>query len=118
MNEIERSRLALHAFFEEKSPIKPVKPAQAAIKSQAQAAAPALAALAATGLGQAWNQHPLKQGYEQVAPLAQDAIRQHPWLSLGAASALGALVILSPGLRRKALESLGAQIPPELRQFF
>ena len=70
------------------------------------------------GLGQVWSQHPLKQGYDQISPLAQGTVRQYPWLSLGAASAIGALLVLSPGLRRLALQALQGQLPTQVRKFF
>ncbi|MFI0545452.1 MAG: hypothetical protein ACH34Y_00840 [Brachymonas sp.] len=118
MSDIASSRQAICDFLNEKKPIQAEKPAPLASNFAATAPLQALAALGAVGAGQAWSQHPLKQSYEQISPLAQDAVRQHPWLSLGAASALGALVVLSPGLRRLSLQALQGQLPPQVRELF
>jgi hypothetical protein len=123
MSDIASSRQAICDFLNDKKPVQAEKPAQTASNFIAsdfatKDALKALAAVGAAGLGQAWEQHPLKQGYDHITPLAQDAVRQHPWLSLGAASAAGALVVLSPGLRRLALQAIQAQLPPQIRELF
>lgn len=119
MDEITQSRQAICDFLNTKKTAEAEKSARAAINNEANTdSLKALAAIGTAGLGAAWQQHPAKKTYEQVAPLAQSVVRQHPWLSLGTASALGALVVLSPGLRRQALQALQGQLPPQLRDLF
>ena len=118
MNDIASSRQAICDFLSEKKPSQAEKPALAAHLFEAHEPLNALNALGAAGLGQVWSQHPLKQGYDQISPLAQGTVRQYPWLSLGAASAIGALLVLSPGLRRLALQALQGQLPTQVRKFF
>lgn len=118
MGDISNSRQAICDFLNEKKPLQTNNAASEAPHTAANDPLKALAAVSAAGLGQAWNQHPLKQGYEQIMPLAQETVRQHPWLSLGAASAVGALLVLSPGLRRQALQTLQGQLPPQLSKLF
>ncbi len=119
MDEIAKNRQAICDFLNAK---KPESPANSASQAMVNAAHPdslkTLAAIGTAGLEKAWQQHPAKQAYEQVAPLAQNLVRQHPWLSLSAASAVGALVVLSPGLRRQAWQSLQGQLPSQLKQLF
>ena len=118
MDEIAQNRQAICDFLNSKKPEKAANAAQAAIKTEAPTAPlQALGAIGQASLGQAWQQHPAKQVLEQSLPLAQGTIRQYPWLSLGAASALGAVLVLSPGLRRQAWRSLQGQLPDSLRQW-
>ena len=117
MDEIARNRQAICDFLNTKKGDQAANTAQKAIESAASSESLKIfAALGAAGLEQAWQQHPVKQAYEQVAPLAQSLVRQHPWLSLSAASALGALFVLNPGLRRQAWQSLQGQVPEKLKQ--
>ena len=118
MNDIAKSRQAICDFLSEKKPTQAKKPALAAQHLENHEPLKALGAIGAAGLGQAWGQHPLKQGYEQISPLAQGTVRQYPWLSLGAASAIGALLVLSPGLRRLTVQALQGQLPSQVRKLF
>jgi hypothetical protein len=119
MDEIAQNRLAICDFLNAKKPENTAKPASAAINSVANRDdLKVLAAIGSAGLEQVWQQHPAKQSYEQIAPIAKSLVRQHPMLTLGAASALGALVVLSPGLRRKAWQGLQGQLPAELQSLF
>jgi ElaB/YqjD/DUF883 family membrane-anchored ribosome-binding protein len=116
MNEIAQNRQAICDFLNKKK-IAETAPS-AATPSKAQVSAESLKALTAigsAGLAQAWQQHPAKQTYDQIAPIAQGLVRQYPWASLGAASALGALCVLSPSLRRHAVQSLQEQLPADLK---
>ena len=123
MDEIAKNRQAICEFLSAKKPSVAANTAQTAIKNDAAnegSSAPeglqVLAAIGSASLEKAWQQHPAKQLYEQTLPLAKGAIRQYPWWSLGAASALGALAVLSPGLRRQAWQSLRGQLPSDLQR--
>jgi len=105
------SRQAILDFLNEKKPNQAEKPAQAASKMGVDESLKTLAALGLSGLGAALAEHPLKQSYDQIAPLAQVAVRRYPWWAMGLASAAGALLMLSPGARRQALRVLKGENP-------
>lgn len=111
MSDFEQSRRDILQFLETPKGKRPIKQKIQEVAEHSKTMAPIAGALAENGLRKIWDAHPLKDTVDQALPLAEDAIRRKPLLSVGIAGAIGALWVLSPRARQKTVQLAQQHLP-------